>query len=405
MTGTPDPNTVEAFGGVDTHAETVHVAVINQLGMPLGDREFATTPTGYTAAITFLTSFGVPVAKVGIEGTSSYGASLTTALTTAGLSVLEVNRPDRAQRRQRGKSDPIDAYQAATAALSGRATAAPKSQDVHGLRAIQTARRSALKAATAASNQIRDILTTAPADLREKYRPLTKTTKITKLAKCRPDQAPTHHQDTLRALRLLARRHQSLTAEAADLMDLIETETTRLNPYLLSLLGVGPENAAKLLITAGANPDRLRTQASFAALCGTAPVPASSGKVIKYRHSRGGDRQANSALHNIAITRMAYDQRTRDYAARLRATGKHTNSGILRILKRAIAREIHHALTNPQPLPDLNDLRAIRHAKNITLKQAAHALHTYPTKVSRTETGTRPDYTLATRYRDWLNAA
>lgn len=406
MTVTVDPtNTLEVTGGVDTHAQTVHVAVINQLGAPLGDAEFETTAAGYAAAIRFLGSFEVPVARVGIEGTSSYGAGFTTATVAAGLEVLEVNRPDRAERRTRGKSDPIDAYQAAHAALSGRTAGAPKSQDVHGLRAVQIARRSAVKSATAVSNQIRDILTTAPADLRQKYWSLTSKNRIAALAKCRPDLAPDHQQLALRALRNLARRHQAFTAEAADLLDLIQAETRRLNPYLLSLCGVGPENAAKLLITAGANPDRLRSEASFAALCGTAPVPASSGKVTRHRLSRGGDRQANSALHNIAITRIKNDQETRDYVTRQQATRQHTDAGVLRNLKRAIARRIYKALTNPQPLPELDDLRPLRQAKNITLQQAADALGTYPNKISRTEKGTHPDYDLATHYRTWLTAA
>lgn len=206
-------------------------------------------------------------------------------------------------------------------------------------------------------------------------------------------------------MKSLARRHQQLSAEAEELLGLIREETRRLNPYLLSLVGVGPENAAKLLITAGANPERMRSQASFAALCGTAPVPASSGKVTRHRYSRGGDRQANSALHNIAVTRIGCQERTRDYVQAQKATGRHTHRGVIRKLKRAIAREIYRALTNPPPLPELADLRPLRQSKNITLEQAAEALGTYATKLSRTERNTHPDYDLAIRYRAWLHAA
>lgn len=397
--------TTEVTAGADTHAQTVHVAVINQIGAPLGDAEFPTTGPGYRDALAFLTSFGAPVARVGIEGTSSYGAGLSQVVAEGGLDVVEVNRPDRSHRRGHGKSDSIDAYQAAEAALSGRAHAAPKSHQVHGLRAIRTARRSALKASTAASNQIRDLLATAPSALRDTYRHLTGARRIAALARCRPERAAPEHQLALRALARLARRHQDLKAEAAELEAELRTHTAGVNPYLLSLCGVGPDNAAALLITAGANPDRMRNQASFAALCGTAPVPASSGKVQRYRLSRGGDRQANAALHNIAINRLRTDPRTRAYADKLHASGRHTDKGVLRKLKRAIARDIYQALTNPQPLPDLADLRPLRQAKNITLAQAAQALGTYPTKLSRTETGTRPDYQLAEHYRAWLTTA
>lgn len=406
MTATLDrTNTLEVIGGADTHADTVHVAVVNQLGVPLDNRQFDTTAAGYAAAVAFLGSFGVPVAAVGIEGTASYGAGLATACAGAGLKVLEVNRPDRAERRARGKSDPIDAYQAAATVLSGKAKAAPKSQDVHGLRSVQAARRAALKASTAASNQIRDLLVTAPAGLRDKYAHLGGEARIKALARCRPAQAPAEYRLALVALKSLARRHQALSAEAAELKEHMGTEARAINPYLLSLPGVGPENAAKLLIAAGANPDRLRSEASFAALCGTAPVPASSGKTTRHRYSRGGDRQANSALHNIALTRMRDEQRTRDYVERQHATGRHTGAGVMRKLKRAIAREMYRALTNPQPLPELADLRPMRLAKKITLQQAADALGTYPTKIARTEKNTHPDYDLATRYRNWLTTA
>ncbi|WP_256840640.1 IS110 family transposase [Ornithinimicrobium faecis] len=398
-------STIEVIGGADTHAETVHVAAVNQLGVPLGDAEFPTTAAGYQQALEFLATFEVPVATVGIEGTASYGAGLAAACAQAGLEVLEVNRPDRSARRARGKSDPIDAYQAGLAVLSGRATAAPKSQDLHGLAAVQVARRSAVKAATAVSNQIRDLLVTAPASLRDKYRDLAGQALMAALARCRPDQGPAGHRLTLVALKSLARRHQDLSAEGAELLIELGAEARRLNPYLLSLTGVGPENGAKLLITAGANPARLRSEASFAALCGTAPVQASSGKVTRHRYSRGGDRQANSALHNIGITRAGCQERTREYLAAQRATRKHTGAGVMRKLKRAIAREIYQALTNPQPVPEVEDLRPLRKAKKITLQQAAEALGTYPTKISRTEKNTHPDYDLATRYRTWLTAA
>jgi transposase len=337
------------IGGADTHADTIHVAAVDQVGRELGDREFGTTPDGYRAALAFLATFGTLVV-IGIEGTSSYGAGLTRAAQAAGIQVREVTRPDRARRRMRGKSDPLDAYQAAHAVLSGRADAAAKGAQVEAIRSLHIARRSAVKARTAAMNQIHHMLITAPATLREFRRVLFR------------------------------------------------------SPHLLSLRGVGPSTAAQLLITAGANPDRLRSESSFAALCGAAPVPASSGKTNRHRLSRGGDRAANHALHTIALVRMTCDPRTRDYVRTQRGNGRDTTE-ILRRLKRALAREVFKSLTHGHTAPELADLRPTRQAKNITLTAAAHAMNTYITKITRTELGTFPDYELANRYRAWLNAA
>jgi transposase len=392
------------IGGADSHADTIHVAALDQIGRELGDREFPTTPDGYRAALAFLSTFGT-LRVVGIEGTSSYGAGLARAAHAAGVEVREVTRPDRAQRRMRGKSDPLDAYQAARAVLSGRADAAAKSEHIEAIRALHTARRSAVKARSAAMNQIHHMLITAPAALREKYRPLKDKPLVEALAACRP----AHHRDpTIRAvssaLKTLAQRHQFLTRQATELEHHIKKLATVANPHLLSLRGVGPATAAQLLITAGANPDRLRNEASFAALCGVAPVPASSGKTTRHRLSRGGDRAANHALHTIAVVRMSCDPRTRAYVATHRGNGRNT-AEILRRLKRALAREIFHSLTRNQAAPHLADLRPTRQAKNITLTAAAHAMNTYITKIVRTEQGTYPDHDLAHRYRTWLNAA
>jgi transposase len=208
----------------------------------------------------------------------------------------------------------------------------------------------------------------------------------------------------LTALKTLAQRHQYLTSQAGALQDQIRDLARAANPHLLSLRRVGPNTAAQLLITAGGNPDRLRSESSFAALCGTAPVPASSGKTKRYRLSRGGDRAANRALHTIALVRMSCEDRTRDYARAQRAKGR-SHPEIVRLLKRAIAREIFKSLTRGLVAPELADLRPARQAKNITLRAAANAMHTYPNKILRTERGTFPDYDLAARYRAWLKAA
>lgn len=402
MTSTPLQAT-QVIGGVDTHADTIHVAAIDDLGRELDDREFPTTPDGYRDAITFLIRRGT-LSVIGIEGTSSYGAGITRAARTAGIEVREVTRPDRALRRMRGKSDPIDAYSAAHAVLSGRADAAPKDEQVDAIRALHIARNSAVKARTAAMNQIHHMLITAPAMIREKYRPLKQKPLVNALAACRPGTQQPTHRAVLYALKVLAQRHQFLTTQADDLEAELHDLAQGANPHLMSIRGVGPTTAAQLLVTAGGNPDRLRTEASFAALCGTAPVPASSGKTNRHRLSRGGDRAANSALHTIALNRMTSDPRTRDYVARQRTIQRDTPE-ILRMLKRAIAREIFKSLTQGLAAPLLTDLRPARRAKNITITAAATALGTSPSRISRTEHGTYPDYDLAHRYRAWLAAA
>jgi transposase len=348
-------------GGADTHADTIHVAALDHVGRELGDREFATTPAGYAAALAFLTAFG-PVRVVGIEGTSSYGAGLARAACAAGLEAREVIRTGRSVRRRRGKSDPIDAYEAARAVLSEQAAAAVKDGSVEALRALNNGGRSAVKARTAAISQIQHMLITAPAPVREKYRPLNDTRLLAALAACRPNTQEPNARMVLSALKALAQRHQFLTTQAAALAEQIRDLASAANPHLLSLRAVGPNTAAQLLITAGGNPDRLLSDASFAALCGTAPVPASSDKTTRYRLSRGGDRAANRALYTIALVRMSCDARTRDYVRTQGAKGR-THPEIVRLLKRAIAREVFKSLTRGLIAPELADLGPARRAK------------------------------------------
>lgn len=309
-------------GGADTHADTVHVAVISVHGADLADREFPTTAAGYRAAICFLASHG-SIEGVGIEGTSSYGAGLARAVKAAGLKVIEVNRPDRAERRRLGKSDPIDAYQAAHAFLSGRAATPPKDEAIEGIRALHNARHSAVKARTAAINQIHQMLITAPQDIRTKYVALQGVSLIEALGRIRnvnSDDPVTNA--VLTSLKALAKRCQLLTEQHTDLGALLDALVTEANPGLRAAYGLGPDTTAQLLITAGGNPERLRNEASFAALCGVSPVPASSGKITRHRLSRGGDRAANNALYRIALVRMSSHAPTRTYVARQLAAHK-----------------------------------------------------------------------------------
>jgi transposase len=400
MTVTAEP--VAVFAGVDSHADTIHVAVIDVRGGELADCQYATTPAGYQAALGFIASHG-GIDTVGVEGTSSYGAGFSAAARRAGVRVIEVNRPDRSERRRRGKSDPIDAYAAARAVWSGRATSAPKDASVEAIRALHNASRSAIKARTAAMNQLHQMLINAPAELREKYTARAGQRLVEALATARIPTDPIAGPVTI-ALRVLARRITALTVEHKELRAHLDALTTQTNPGLRHVYGVGPDTAAQLLITAGNNPDRLRSEASFAALCGTAPVPASSGKTIRHRLSRGGDRAANNALHRIALVRMSSHPQTKIYAARQRAAGR-TGLEILRQLKRAIVREIFRALTGHAPVASIADLRPTRQAKNITLTAVAHHFGLWPSAVSALERGLRRDDALTAAYRAWLQTA
>ena len=391
------------FGGADTHTDTIHAAAIDSFGRELGDREFPTTPAGYLDALDFLQSFG-PLQVLGVEGTSSYGAGLTTAARSAGIGVREVIRPEVTVRRMKGKSDPIDAYQAARAVLTGRAKTAPKDDRVEGLRALLNARRSAAKARTAAMNQIHAQLITAPAEIREKYRSLSEKRLVDALAACRPGVRNGVAAHILLALKMLAQRHQFLTQQAQVLEDQLRDLVAAVNLNLLSARGIGPVTAAQLLVTAGGNPERLATESSFAALCGTAPVPASSGKTTRYRLSRGGDRHANAALHTIAVVRMSSDPRTREFVTAQRAKQRE-NPELLRILKRAIAREVFKLLQAPNALASIDDLRRVRREKNLPLRKVVEALGTCQIHVSRIERGLTHDREFTERYREWLSAA
>jgi len=343
----------EVIGGVDTHGATHHAAVIDPIGRHIADREFPADTTGHQALTRWLASHGEVIA-IGVEGTGSYGAGLARHLTGTGWVVIEVDRPDRKTRRTAGKSDPIDAYAAAQAVASGRATGTPKARDglVEAIRALHVARRGAVKARTATINRIKSLLTSAPTRLREQLTPLGTAGLIQACARLRPgtdltDPTAAHKK----ALRAEARRWQALNADAAELEADITTLVRQAAPALLNLPGCGPITAAQLLICAGDNPERMHSEGAFAHLTGAAPIPASSGQTRRHRLSRGGDRQANNALHMIAVTRLGHDQRTREYAAR-RTTEGLSKKDIIRCLKRYIAREAFKALTCPNtPTP------------------------------------------------------
>ena len=333
--------------GVDTHGE-IHVAAAftSDLGRPLGHLEVPTTPTGYRRLLSWAQGFGDPTPRFGVEGTGAYGAGLARHLRGAGCTVVEVNRPNRQTRHARGKSDPVDAEAAARAVLSGEASAVSKSDEdrVGMIRTLRVARRSAVNSTTQVVNQIYSLLVTAPADLREQLRSLTGRTLIETLAAFRPGPITTPTAAVKMTLRALARRHQYISEEIATLNVELERLTQEVAPELCALKGVGPDVAGALLVAAGDNPERLRSEASFAHLCGVAPLPASSGKTTgRHRLNRGGNRHANNAIWRIVIGRLRWHQPTKDYLTRRTAEGLSKRE-IIRCLKRYVAREVFRAL-------------------------------------------------------------
>ncbi len=393
----------EIVGGVDTHRDVHVAAAVDATGALLATASFAANAAGYGELAAWLATWG-PVRRVGVEGTGSYGAGLARHLAAASVEVVEVNRPNRQMRRRAGKSDTVDAEAAARGALAGHATAVPKAHNgpVEAIRMLTVARRSALKARTQAHNQIHGLLVTAPETLKDQLGGLRGGALIDSCARLRPNSTT----DALigaakRALRSLARRHQALSAEIAALDGELRALCAAANPALLAAHGVGPDTAAALLIAAGDNPHRLHSDASFAALCGASPLPASSGQTTRHRLNRGGNRHANQALWRIAMVRLRCDERTQAYAARRRSEGKTTRDTI-RCLKRHIAREIHRLLTNPPPVPHGADLRHRRLNANIALTAAAATLNTPTSRLSALERGTHHNHTLATHYHTWL---
>ena len=333
-------------GGIDTHGEVHVAAALDDVGGLLGTQSFGADPDGYSALLSWLQSFGC-IGKVGVEGTGSYGAGIARFLAKAGVHVVEVDRQNRQARRQGGKSDPLDALEAARATQSGRAHGTAKSRDggVEAIRVLVVAKRSARGARIKALTQMRQLTFSAPDQLQSKLKGLpiaafvaaaqglrptrspdvvtaaTKAAFIAGASRRRPrrgDLRPRRHdhavarRDRPRAARRLWRRHRHR----------------------------GPRGP---LVAAGDNPERLHSEAAWAHLCGVSPLEASSGKVTRHRLNRGGDRQANRALWHIVITRLASDPRTQAYMERRVKDGR-SKSEAIRLLKRYVAREVYRYL-------------------------------------------------------------
>ena len=329
-------------GGIDTHGEVHVAAAFDEVGGLLGTQSFGADPEGYAALLSWLQSFGY-IGKVGVEGTGSYGAGVARFLARAGIQVVEVDRQNRQARRQGGKSDPLDAVEAARAAQSGRAHGVAKRRDgsVEAIRVLVVAKRSARGARVKALTQMRQLTFSAPDQLQSKLKGLPIAAFVAAAQGLRPTRSPDVVTGaTKAALSSLAHRVADLEEEISDLDAMITPLLKETAPELLAVYGVGIDTAAALLVAAGDNPERLHSEAAWAHLCGVSPLEASSGKVTRHRLNRGGDRQANRALWHIVITRLASDPRTQAYMERRVKDGR-SKSEAIRMLKRYVAREVY----------------------------------------------------------------
>ena len=355
---TPRPEVRGAIVGVDTHKH-IHVAVaIDTCGIHLGDQSFAADSGGYQALLTWAETHG-RIQAFGIEGTGGYGVGLARAVRRAGPRVVEVNRADRRLRRVAGKSDRIDAEAAARSVLAGQATATPKTADgaVEMIRQLKVARDTAVKARTAAMNTLKPISVNAPSVVREPLHGLTAPRLLARCAALRPGRLDTPTVSAKDTLRALARRWFALAEEIATHDRYLARLTTETSPTLRAGFGVGANSAAEFLIVFGDNPERIRSEAAFAKLCGACPIPASSGRTTgRHRLYRGGHRQANAALYRSVIVRMRYHQPTADDVVRRTADGR-TKREIIRCLKRFLAREIYQRV-----MTDFRARRDVAHA-------------------------------------------
>jgi len=331
--------------GVDTHLDTHAAVALDQLGRRLGAMEVSTDQAGCDELEVWARSLG-EVEAFGIEGTNSYGAGLTRFLRAAGYLVLEVSRPKRQVRRDKGKSDPIDAEAAARAVVAGEGVGIPKAgtDKAEMVRVLRVARATALKARTQSINALRALVVTSPTELRDELRRLGAAKLAERAAKFRPSAETTVVAANKQAMRSIARRYLYLSVEIDELTAQLDEIVKAAVPTLIAKFGVGTDVAGQLFVTAGDNPERLRSEAAFSMLCGASPRPTGSGKTSnRHRLNQGGDRQANAALYRIVLVRMRWDPDTKAYVERRTKEGKSKRE-IIRCLKRYVAREVFTAL-------------------------------------------------------------
>ena len=396
------------WAGVDTHADTNWLSVVDRLGAELFSGEFPTGAEGYARLIASARALGTLVAA-GVECTGTFGAGLAREMASEGVRCYEVVVPTRSRRRRSaGKDDAADALRAARQVLSGDDLAVPKSQDgwVEEVRALYVAREGLVRSCTSLANIALATVRKAPDDLRARLEPLG-TTGIMRACACWEDDgsAALVERAAMVSLRALGKAWVAQRSSARDLEGAIADAVRKGNPALAAMYGCGALSAAALAMAAGDNPGRMASEASFAALCGASPIEASSGKVRRHRRNRGGDRRANRALHVIAMHRMRTDPRTIAYVERRRAEGL-SDREIRRCLKRYIAREAYRLLTNPEDVPAEGTgpgLREARIGAGVSQKDAAKALGVTASTLCDLELGHHQFRDLALRYRKWVD--
>lgn len=336
--------------GVDTHKHIHVAAVMDTIGGILATLTVATDTGGFRQLVDWAASFG-RVLAFGVEGTGSYGATLASYLRRHGYKVVEAGRPDRRLRRINGKSDTLDAENAARSVLAGFATAVPKTADgeVEMIRQLKIAHDSAVTDRTAAMITIKAMIVHASDELRRETATKTPLMLARHLAALRPRALETPEDALRHSLRSLARRWLALHAEAKEMSAMITVLVGRTAPQLLDKFGIGVDTAAEILIVAGDNPERIKSEAAFAKLAGISPIPTGSGMTSgRHRINHGGHRQLNAAIYRTVIVRMRYHQPTIDYVTRRTAQGK-SKRDIIRCLKRYVIREVYHLIKiNPK---------------------------------------------------------
>lgn len=396
----------KVVAGVDTHADAHWLCVLDERGRVALSRPFPADAAGYAA---LAEAIGDPAgcAAVGVEGTCSYGAGLADELLARGFRVLEVlnKRKGRGRRRGEGKDDAADAERAARDVLAADGTSEPKLRGgwVDDLRALLVARDRCVSARVGAHAAALSLARCAPEAERRRWEGMGQAAMMAAML-CIEEGGATALG---RSMLALARSWEACTAEAEELEAEIRSVLEAACPSLLAVYCCGPVSAARLAVAAGENPGRLRSEASFAMLCGAAPIPASSGKTSgRMRLNRGGDRKANSALHEIAVRRLRHDPGTRAYVERRRSGERPlTRAEALRCLKRYIAREVYRALMHPHDVGervDRSSLRTAREAAGLTQAQVARVLGVAPSSVSGVETGRNQCRRLAEAYSRWV---
>ena len=341
---------VDYVVGVDTHRDQHTLAVVAAAtGAVVAQTTVRTDARGYREALRFAGRHAAGARAWAVEGAGHYGAAFTRYLAEQSETVLEVSRSLRAERRLRGKNDPLDAVRAARSALAAETLTLPRAGErQEALRVLLLARRSAVDVRRLALVQLRSVIVTAPEALRSELRQLPTGQLIRRCSRFRrSDSRSADELAIVLVLRSLARRILAASEEADELEREILEHVRATAPKLLDEPGVGPIVAAQLIVT-WSHPGRVRSEAAFARLAGVAPLPASSGQTIRHRLSRGGDRQLNRALHTVVLHRRQHDPATRDYIARGVAEGKSARDAT-RILKRYLARHLYRVMQNTEP--------------------------------------------------------